>query len=70
MSEKYIKNMTSLDFVKGISVKRLPRPLREQVRRAGARGHSKDFIRILVRHLRYGHGLSSAFARTKEMVPV
>ena len=62
--------MSSLDFVKGISVKRLPLPLRQQVRRAAARGHSKDFIRLLVRHLRYGFGLSNAFARTRRMVPV
>jgi len=62
--------MTSLEYVKGISVKMLPFPLRQQVRKAAARGHSKEFIRLLVRHLRYGFGLSNAFARTKRKVPV
>ena len=62
--------MSSLDYVKGISVKMLPFALRQQVRKAAARGHSKEFIRILVRHLRYGFGLSNAFARTRQKVPI
>jgi ribonuclease PH len=62
--------MTSLDYVKGISVKMLPFAMRQQVRKAAARGHSKEFIRLLVRHLRYGFGLSNAFARTRRKVPV
>ena len=62
--------MSSLDYVKGISVKMLPFALRQQVRKAAAGGHSKEFIRILVRHLRYGFGLSNAFARTRQKVPI
>ena len=62
--------MSSFDYVKGISVKMLPFAMRQQVRKAAARGHSKEFIRLLVRHLRYGFGLSNAFARTKRKVPV
>ena len=62
--------MSALNFVKGISVKMLTFQLRDQVRKAAARGHSKEFIRLLVRHLRYGFGLSNAFARTRRKVPV
>ena len=62
--------MSSFDYVKGVSVKMLPFAMRQQVRKAAARGHSKEFIRLLVRHLRYGFGLSNAFARTKRKVPV
>ena len=62
--------MSALNFVKGIDVRRLPLELRKQVRKAADRGHSKDFVRLLVRHLRYGFGLSLAFKKTREKVPV
>jgi hypothetical protein len=62
--------MSSENYVKGIPVKMLSPKLRDQVRRAAARGHSKIFIRILVKYLRWGFGLSVAFAKTKQKVPV
>ena len=69
---RYIKRekMSALNFVKGIDVRRLPLELRQQVRKAADRGHSKEFVRLLVRHLRYGFGLSLAFKKTREKVPV
>jgi len=60
----------TIRHVKGVAVSKLPQKLRIRVREIAKRNHSKEFIRILVRNLRWGIGLTAALMRTREVVPV
>ena len=67
---KEMADSSEIRYVKGVSVAMLPLHLRQRVREIGKRSHTKEYIRILVRYLRWGVGLTTAVARTKEVVPV